>query len=301
MSDAPGSEEGAAASAEPTRDTRPKPEFGEYAPEGWEWKPEGEQAADQAAVAAPQFGEQTAAAAGPRVGSAPSSAPSSASSAPQNLAGVPHNLGAGLPRKGGAKSAAPAVPVTPAADPQSPAGQAPTQQAPGAPYRAGESKPEAPFNPQFTARGMYQGAPGDKPRTGDRITTILLLVLGFFGAIQSAFALMALDTAFVIFEGAPGLETITVPEWAGLTGKIAGMVLLVLYGLVLVFSIRRLRARKLAFWAPLIAGVVATIAIIVIFASVMSASPELMKVMTDPVASAELQEYLWNGGAAANS
>ncbi|GAA2843823.1 hypothetical protein FB468_3284 [Leucobacter komagatae] len=256
--------------APPARDTRPKPEFGEYAPEGWEWKPEGaEQAAGSAAAATRQ----------PVVGQAGGQG----STTPPTVQGVPHNLGAGIARP---SRQAPA---------QAPAQ---TQGGAGAPYR-GPSQSQAPGQqpgPQ-QARQFQGAAPGTpgyvKPTNmGDRIVTILLLVFGGFGALQSAFVMMGLSTMFNVMEGAPGISEITPPAWADLTGKAVGLALLVLYGLVLVFSIRRMRAGKITFWAPLVAGVVAFIVVMAVVAAAMMQTPELVEVLRDPDASRQMLDYL---------
>lgn len=267
---APAPQAPAAPPATPARDTRPKPEFGEYAPEGWEWKPEGaEQAADSTAAGARQT------AGGQAVGQGPTT--------PPTVQGVPHNLGAGIARP---SRQAPA---------QAPAQ---TQGGAGAPYR-GPSQGQAPGQqpaPQ-QARQFQGGAPGTpgyvKPKNmGDRIVTILLLVFGGFGALQSAFAMMGLSTMFAVMEGAPGITEITPPAWADLTGKVVGLALLVLYGLVLVFSIRRMRAGKITFWAPLVAGIVAFVVVTAIVAAAMMQTPEIMEVLRDPDASRQMLDYL---------
>ncbi|RKQ89173.1 hypothetical protein U746_1502 [Mycolicibacterium mucogenicum 261Sha1.1M5] len=242
------------------RDTRPKPEFGEYAPEGWEWKPEGAEASPAAAPAA-----------------SPAQAGSAAASpTPATVQGVPHNLGAGIARPS-RKSAA--------------------QGSSGAPYRAPTQSQQAPQQAQQQAprfQAPAQGAPGyQKPANmGDRIVTILLLVFGGFGALQSAFAMMGMSTMFSLMEDAPGITSLTPPGWLDVTGKAIGLGLLVLYGLVLVFSIRRLRAGKITFWAPLAAGVLAFIIVVAVVGAAMMQTPELMEIMRDPQASTQLLEYL---------
>lgn len=244
-----------------TPDTRPRPEFGEYAPEGWEWTPKDDAAKTAAApnAAAIRPGGPAARAGG---------------STPANVQGVPHNLGAGtaLPSRKGT-----------------------SQGGSGTPYRAAApGQPAAPTQPaQYRAPAQGSAAAQQLPaRTGDRIVTILLLVLGGFGALQSAFAMMGMSTMFVFLEDAPGITELSPPAWIDLTGKVVGIALLVLYGLVLVYSIRRLRARKLTFWAPLAAGVLSAIVVIAIIAGAMIGTPELMELMRDPQASAELLEYL---------
>ena len=244
-------------------DTRPRPEFGEYAPEGWEWKPEGDDAAPSS---------------GTSVGATPQRPGAGRPAAAGTVQGVPHNLGSGIARPS-RKSA----PKSAAAAPSS-----------GEPYRAqGSAQPAAPrqaqqFQPPAQGMAGYQ----KPPNMADRIITILLLVFGGFGALQSAFAMMGMSTMFKVMEDAPGISALTPPAWLDLTGKITGMVLLVLYGLVLVYSIRRLRARKLTFWAPLAAAMLAFIVVVTIVAAAMVQTPELMEVMRDPQASTELLNYL---------
>lgn len=290
-----------AATPVPARDSRPKPEFGEYAPEGWEWKPEG--AADEAANT-PGVGTRTPGAGGAGTGAAGGAA------APATVQGVPHNLGANLPRparKGSAGRGAAAAGGGSAQGRQAPGGQAPgaqsqggpSQHTAGAPYRApAAGDAPAPHQAAQFQQAQLQ-APGQggyaqqKPANlGDRVITILLLVIGAFGALYSALTLMGLRNMFAMMEDAPGVTELTPPAWLDMTGKVAGMVVLVLYGLMLVYSIRRLRARKLTFWVPLVLGVVVSISVIVIVASAMFSTPELMEIMSDPSASAELLEYL---------
>lgn len=277
---APAAPAAPAAAPAPMPDTRPRPEYGEYAPEGWEWKPEPDATAVNAGQAAASH--QSAAGSGGGSGRAGSS---------NTMQGVPHNLGSSIPRP--ARRAA--------------AKRSNTQTAAGEPYRsASAGQPAAPSQPQGQPQGQqpqfqnqqFQAPAGgvggyQKPANmGDRVITILLLVFGGFGALQSAFALMGMTTMFRVLEDAPGVTELTPPAWMDLTGKIAGMALLVLYGLVLVYSIRRLRARKLTFWAPLAAGMFATVVVLTIVGAAMVQTPELMEIIADPQASTELIEYL---------
>ncbi len=247
----------------PKPDTRPRPEFGEYAPEGWEWKPEGEDAA---------------ASSGTAVGTPQQRSGAGRASAPGTVQGVPHNLGSGIARPA-RKAASKGSAATPAA---------------GEPYRGQTpGQPAAPRQAQqFQAPAQGMAGYQKTPNMADRIVTILLLVFGGFGALQSAFAMMGMSTMFKVMEDAPGVTELTPPAWLDLTGKVTGMVLLVLYGLVLVYSIRRLRARKLTFWAPLAAGMLAFIVVVTIVAAAMVQTPELMEIMRDPQASTELLNYL---------
>ena len=189
-------------SAQPgaSRDERPRPQYGEYAPEGWAWKP-------------------------------PADSPRTVESAPEAHATAP----AFAPPPGAATSAA-ARPVRPV----------------------------------------------------DRLATIMLLVIGLLGmwgaigtlqslpeqlpvAIRSASDM--LGTNLSGFEYTPG------PEVPGilLAGSIAQIVLWVLTAW---WSIARLRARRLAFWVPLAAGVVSIVLLYAAMFIVVLSDPALVAAIT---------------------
>lgn len=249
---------------EQTQAARPRPAFGEYAPDGWEWKPEG-------AVAEP-------AAAGGQ-GSTPNT------SMPGTVPGVPHNLGAGstLPRKN-ARAAA-------------------TQQTGGAPY-VGEAPKHPGVHPGVQSApqpgGQHagvqnqlagQGAQAKRPSMADRIITALLLTVGAFGALQSGFAMFGLGRQFAMMADVLGVSDFTAPSWLELTGRIAGIAVLAFYALVLVYSIRRLRSGKLTFWVPLVAGVIVFVIVFIVSIAALTTSPELMQAMSDPESLSKLLAF----------
>ena len=246
--------------AAPPADSRPAPEYGEYAPEGWEWKPpvEEERPAAQSGVA---HAGQAAGGSAPVSGTVP---------------GVPHNLGAGSARP--SKQSGTPYQAPPAAQQQGtqrqPQAQQQTQQQPG-------------FQPQPGQPGAQR-----RPNPVDRVFTVLLLALGAYGAVQSAFAMMGMGTMFEIMGEAPGIDGVTVPAWLDITGKVFGIAILAFYGLVLVYSIRRIRAGKIAFWAPLTAGVIVTVLMVAVITIGIALTPELMSAMADPERSSELLKYL---------
>lgn len=241
--------------APPASSARPRPAFGEYAPEGWEWKPEG---ADQPAS--------------PNAPSTPAARPASGA-----IAGVPHNLGAA---NGGSGSGATA---TSAPRPERSAGS----QTPGdpVPYRATEA-PSAPP----AAFAMTSVAP-TKSRTGDRVVTIVLLALGALGALNVAYSLMALPSILIMYSDAFEIEDFEVPAWVNTLGLVSALAILALYAVVLIFSIRRMRARKVTFWVPLSAGVVAFIAATTISMIAVAAVPELLSAMSAPDAIQKMIDY----------
>ncbi|MFC5337919.1 DUF6264 family protein [Leucobacter denitrificans] len=259
-------------------DNRPKPEYGEYAPEGWEWKPEG---AEESGAS-----DDTAAAAG--TSTPTTTPPSNAGSA--NMPGVPHNLGVGA-----------ALPPRSSASKQQ---HGPSQANAGAPYRAEapqqgltQAPSQAPLHnqaaPSSLAPSTAPAPAATKPARGaDKVVTILLLVVGLIGALQSGLAMISLSSTFRIIGTAPGFESFTVPSWIDPAGKIIGIALLAFYGIVLVYSICRLRAGKLTFWVPLAAGAIVTVLVIaVVFIAIMT-TPDLLNVLGNPEKSTELIENL---------
>lgn len=162
----------------PARDERPRPQYGEYAPEGWTWQPQSEPRADAAASPPP-----------------------------------------------------PAPPPAPLAV---------------APARTS---------------------------TVDRMVTIALLVLGALGAWNSATSLQQLPVAIQTVYTQQGVGTYSPQEWLPTLALVGTVSMLALYAGVLGWSIARLRAGKLAFWVPIVGGVVALVAMIVITGIVFFTDP----------------------------
>ena len=158
-------------------DERPRPRYGEYAPEGWTWQPPTDESA--AAPAAPR--------------------------------------------------AAPTARPTPAPPPDAAA-------LPGA----------------------------RQPGAVDRIVTIALLVLGAFGAINTAASLQTLPQQFSLVYEQQGIGDFSAPEWLPTLALVGTVLQLALYAAVLGWSILRLRARKIAFWVPLLGGVLSLVIMMVL-------------------------------------
>ncbi|MRX45469.1 DUF6264 family protein [Agromyces kandeliae] len=174
--------------APPPRDERPRPQYGEYAPEGWSWQPPGDERADAAA-------------------------------------------------------AAPAPPPPPPAATQAGAGREPSD------------------------------AAARRPRTTDRFFTILLLALGAIGAWNTSVSLQQLPGAIQSVYSDQGVGTYTPQEWLPTLALIGTVFMLALYAAVLGWSIARLRARRLAFWVPLVGGAVAFLATMVLTSIVFFTDP----------------------------
>ncbi|GAA1060859.1 DUF6264 family protein [Agromyces bracchium] len=175
--------------APPPRDERPRPQYGEYAPEGWSWQPPADERADAAA-------------------------------------------------------SAPAPPPPPAAP--------------------------APTRATGPAAADTTGRP---PRTTDRFFTILLLALGAIGAWNTSVSLQQLPGAIQGVYADQGVGTYTPQAWLPTLALIGTVFMLALYAAVLGWSIMRLRARKLAFWVPLVGGAVAFLATMVLTSIVFLTDP----------------------------
>ena len=164
-------------------DERPRPRYGEYAPEGWTWQP-----------------------------------PADESTAP----------------------AQPAPSVQPAAPP-----------------------PPAPT-----------ALPGERqPNAVDRVVTIALLALGAFGAINVAASLQMLPQQFSLVYEQQGVGDFTPPEWLPTLTMVGTVLQLALYAATLGWSILRLRARKTAFWVPILGGVLSLVLMMVLVSIVFLNDP----------------------------
>jgi hypothetical protein len=187
-------------------DERPKPKYGELAPEGWVWKPPTEATPDEQ----PDATGQTRA--------------SGSSSWP-----------------------APRTPPVGAAVP-----------------------------PPLAGAG-----PGARSGQGDRIATIVLLVLGVLGTFNMITSLLTLPDVMqelMQFYGVSG--TYTGADTARTAG-IAGAALVVpIYLITALISLRRLQAKKLAFFVPLIGAVVAFAVNTVVVLIALQADPAMFDAIT---------------------
>lgn len=261
-------------SSEPRRESkdtaRPKPAYGEYAPEGWEWKPE-EEAGTAPATNAPSTAVTGAA--------APASQAAARGAGP--VPGVPHNLG--VPGNSAPPQSLPASPSHTTAPqsgqrPEQPTTQQPAVQDPHV-YRASAPEPQA-------RQGLSPG------RLADRIVTIVLIMIGAFGALSLADSLFRLPSQLVIVADILGVEDIAIPDAVGVLGTVSGIIVLALYAVTLIFSIQRMRARKLAFFIPLAAGLIAFIVMMAASMIAFMLVPDLVQQASDPNAMNLMLDYL---------
>ncbi|WP_136707851.1 DUF6264 family protein [Agromyces sp. H66] len=131
---------------------------------------------------------------------------------------------------------------------------------------------------------------GRPERRGDRIATIALLVIGLFGAIYNALLLNLLpsvatetfrQTAEILGTELPARDFVPGPQVPTLI-LVGTIVQLALWVIALAWSVRRLRARRLAFWVPPVAGAVAFVVFYVIMTQILLSDPEYARVLMGP-------------------
>ncbi len=165
------------------------------------------------------------------------------------------------------------------------------------PSSAPEAAPTAPQQqPVQQAPAPQQGAydwgtpkpvrASGRLRTGDLVASVLLLGVGL-AFVLSAFSAAATDIGPQLLAAyrSLGFDTDGVAfdfgnSWAIIAGVGTGLWL----GAA-VWTVRRLRARKLAFWVPLAAGALFFIVQFVILAAVVAASPGVMEMFSTPPSS----------------
>jgi uncharacterized membrane protein len=130
-----------------------------------------------------------------------------------------------------------------------------------------------------------------KPLLGDRIATTLLLVLGTFGALYMAQSMLVLSASFSLMAEALEVKDFSVPAWVDTLGTVSGLAFFAIYAFTLIFSIRRMRARKLTFWVPLTAGAVVFVCALVVTMVAITAMPELMEAVSEPDALQKILDY----------
>lgn len=221
----------------PLADSRPKPEYGEYAPEGW---------------VNPVLQAETASSSG------------GPGATPKQLDGVPHNLG--VKTTGGQQNA----PAASATSPATPSESAPDEK----PKRSLFGMKGSQNASGQTTAG--QTASTQPARPADRIITIALLAIGAYGALNIADAMINLRQVFAQLYAIYDLGSFNPPEWFAVLSSIGGILQLSLWAVTLLLSIQFMRRGRLAFYLPLVAAVLSFIVAIVVMSIALGAAPELM-------------------------
>ena len=194
----------------------------------------------------------------------------------------PEAPGAPVPPQQPPAPPAPPVPPVPQYGEYAPAGYVPPQPAPGFEAAAAAAQPYG--TPQYPGQpfgaASYPAQPGARQRkTWDLVLTSVLLALGFFGMLLGVFY-------GVTFTDPAALDTVMKQQgYSGFNGSAgaAPAVLIgshvVLYLIALGVSIPLLVRRRVAFWLPLAAGVLAAIIFWVTLFAVLLSDPGLIAQM----------------------
>lgn len=195
-------------------DERPKPKYGELAPEGWVWQPPKEATPDPAPEASP----------------APVARPSDARLDPR--------------------------------------GQTPDARA----AASGPSDPQAPGSAPAPARTRNLAI--------DVNITIVLLVLGVLSVGSSVATLLDLNGYMTTAGAAFGLDAYPANEVTRIAGVTGAVLHVLLLAGVVWWSIRRIRAQKMAFWVPLTGAVVSFVLTCICVGIAFAQAPELLDALT---------------------
>lgn len=235
---------------------RPRPQYGEYAPD---YDP------DAATTGSGDSPEATP------------TAESGSQAVPPQLDGVPHNLGISSGGGSSVPTASPATPQQPVSGNDVPRGAPTAGPPPGytpPPHDVGvHQHAGSPATPQPFGQAPRSGA---ATRTGDRIFTIVLLAIGALGAINLGLSMRSLGTQLHIIADAAGLDGFVVPPSMIVLQNVGAITVLTVYAITLLWSIQRMRAKKLAFWVPLAGGVLAFIVTMVISLIAVFMVPDLI-------------------------
>ena len=149
---------------------------------------------------------------------------------------------------------------------------APAPEAPRAPYR--QAPP--PTTPPYP--GAAPGAaPGRTPAPRWNLTlTILLIGFGFFGMSYSVAILQAFPTSMQLLHSTQGLGDFSPAPVVGTLITAGTVTMTGLWAISTGLAVWQLVRRRMSFWIPLTAGVVALVVLFVFLAVILSTDPALI-------------------------
>jgi hypothetical protein len=139
--------------------------------------------------------------------------------------------------------------------------------------------------PAAAASARLGSTDGVRERPTDRLITIMLLVVGVFGAVYNSFSMItmpssALESAKIsaAMLGTDAVPTTFTPGPAVPAAIAIGVAAeLVLWVVALLWSRARMRAGARSWWIPLVAGVVAFVVVLVVGTIVLTSDPALFE------------------------
>lgn len=171
----------------------------------------------------------------------------------------------------------------------------------GAPYSGAQpphpGRPPYPDGRQPYPGGQlpYPGAPGTQPRAGqpaptwNLTLTVLLGVFGFFGMSYSIATLQAIPASMQLLHSTNGLGEYTPAPVVGTLVAVGSILMAVIWAVSAGISAWLLVKRRLAFWIPLVAGIVAMVVLLIFAGAVLATDPVLLGFYSGTTPSAPTQ------------
>ncbi len=119
-------------------------------------------------------------------------------------------------------------------------------------------------------------APAAGARPVDRVITVVLLAVAVLGALNTVLSLQQLAPQVQLVYDQQGIGDYTPPTWLPTLVIVATIVQLGLLAVTIVWSVRRLRAGRLAFWVPLAGGAASVIVMMVLMSIVFLNDPAFL-------------------------
>lgn len=88
------------------------------------------------------------------------------------------------------------------------------------------------------------------------------------------------------------VDGFSMPSSLQTISSVGALAVLAVYALNVIFSIQRLRRKKLTFWVPLTAAAIAGVLLLIFTSIGISQSPELMQALSQPDAPTRMLEYM---------
>jgi hypothetical protein len=141
--------------------------------------------------------------------------------------------------------------------------------------------PRRPSDPTAPGASAGTGAPGADAQgrsapTWNLTLTVLLGVFGFFGMSYSIATLQAIPASMQLLHSTNGLGDYTPAPAVGTLVTAGSIVMAVVWLVSAVIAALLLVKRRLAFWVPLVAGIVAMVALLVFAVAVLATDPVLL-------------------------
>ena len=154
----------------------------------------------------------------------------------------------------------------------------------GAAYPGAQPHPGRPPypGPQPPSPGAPAPGPGQQARLGqpaptwNLTLTVLLGVFGFFGMSYSIATLQAIPASMQLLHSTNGLGEYTPAPVVGTLVAVGSILMAVIWAVSAGISAWMLVKRRLAFWIPLVAGIVAMVVLLIFAGAVLATDPVLL-------------------------